>query len=382
MPEALIVDAIRTPIGRAKKGSLVDVRPDDLLALVLGKLLERQSGGFDPGRIEDVIVGCAFPEGEQGLNIGRMVEFLAHMPVEVAGATVNRWCGSSQTSCQMASHAIKCGDGDVYIGAGVESMTMIPMGGRDPKPNERLVKEFPDAYMPMTQTAENVAREFNISREEQDEFALRSHKLAAKGWDDGFYSDHVIEVPLPNGETYCMDEGIRRDSSMEKLASLKPVVDAENGTVTAGNSAPLNDAAAAVLITSDAAAEEMGLEPMARVVGTSVTGYRPDIMGVANVPAVNKLLERAGLTIDQIDVVEMNEAFSSQSIQSARELGIEMGRLNIYGGALALGHPLGMSGARLIGAVAHHLNKVGGRYGVATMCVGNGQGIATLMESV
>ncbi len=382
MSEAMIVDAIRTPIGRASKGSLVDVRPDDLLALVLKKLIERQPGGFDSTRIEDVIVGCAFPEGEQGLNIARMVEFLAQIPIDVAGATVNRWCGSSQTACQMAAHAIRCGDGDVFIGAGVESMSMIPMGGRDPKPNEKLIKEFPDAYMPMTQTAENVASEFGISRTEQDEFALRSHQLAAKAWDEGFYDDQVVDVPLPSGETFTNDECIRRDTSMEKLASLNPVVDAETGTVTAGNSASLNDAAAAVLLTSYKAAEEMGLEPMARVVEAAVTGYRPDIMGVANVPAVNKLLERAGLTIDQIDVVEMNEAFSSQSIQSAKELNIEMERLNPRGGAIALGHPLGMSGARLIGAVAHHLKNGEGRYGIATMCVGNGQGIATLLESV
>lgn len=381
MPEAMIVDAIRSPIGRASKGSLVDVRPDDLLALVIERLIERQPDKFNPARIEDLIVGCAFPEGVQGLNIARMVGFLAHLPIEVAGATVNRWCGSSQTSCQMAAHSIKSGDGDVFIGAGVESMSMIPMGGREPKPNEKLVKEFPESYMPMTETAENVASEFNISREEQDEFALRSHMLAAKAWDEGFYGDHVIKVQLPDGNEFTSDEGIRRDTSMEKLASLNPVVDPEKGTITAGNSSPLNDGAAAVLLAGDNAVEEMGLEPMARVVETAVTGYRPEIMGVANVPAVRKLLERAGLGIDQIDVVEMNEAFSSQSIQSARELGIDMDKLNTHGGAIALGHPLGMSGARIIGTAAHRLKREGGRYGIATMCIGNGQGIATLIEA-
>ncbi|GAC1502793.1 MAG: thiolase family protein [Ktedonobacteraceae bacterium] len=398
MAEAVIVSAVRTPIGRANKGVLKDVRADDLAALAVRAAVERVPN-LDRSLIEDIILGCAFPEGEQGMNLARLVGALAGLPETAGGVTVNRFCASSLQAVNMAAQNIMLGLGDVVIAGGIESMSRVPMGGFNPSFNPRLVKEDPDtkklayntsyppceleygysSYIPMGMTAENVARDYSITRADQDAFALRSHKRALAATDSGIFKREIVPVPLPDGRVMEVDEGPRRDTSLERLASLEPAF-IKGGTVTAGNSSPLNDGAAAVVLMSAERARDLNITPLARVHTMAVAGVRPDVMGIGPVPAVRKLLKRANLEINDIDIVELNEAFAAQSLAVVRTLGIDEERLNPHGGAIALGHPLGCSGARIIATLINDLQTLDKRLGIATLCVGGGQGLATLIE--
>src|SRR5215472_15779955 len=394
MPEAVIVSAVRTPIGRAGKGVLRSIRADDLAAVAIRGALARVSN-LDPNLIEDVILGCAFPEGEQGMNLARIVTGLAGLPVSAGGVTVNRFCASSLQAVNMAAQSILLGQGDVFVAGGVESMSRVPMGGFNPSFNPKLINnpdgipawgvpnlrrtEFTQAYIPMGITAENLAREYSISRQDQDAFALRSHQRAIAAIDGGIFAREIVPVPLPGGGQFTTDEGPRRDTSLEKLSLLEPAFIA-GGTVTAGNSSPLNDGAAGVVLMSADKAESMGIKGRARVISMAVAGVRPDIMGIGPVPAVHKALERAHLSLSDIDIIELNEAFAAQSLAVVRSLGIDQEKLNPHGGAIALGHPLGCSGARLIATLLNDLETEGGRLGLATLCVGGGQGLATIIK--
>ncbi|GAC1474766.1 MAG: thiolase family protein [Ktedonobacteraceae bacterium] len=398
MAEAVIVSAVRTPIGRANRGVLKDVRADDLAALAVRAAVERVPN-LDRSLIEDIILGCAFPEGEQGMNLARLVGALAGLPETAGGVTVNRFCASSLQAVNMAAQNVMLGLGDVVIAGGIESMSRVPMGGFNPSFNPRLVKEDPDtkklayntsyppceleygysSYIPMGMTAENVARDYSITRADQDAFALRSHKRALAATDSGIFKREIVPVPLPDGRVMEVDEGPRRDTSLERLASLEPAF-IKGGTVTAGNSSPLNDGAAAVVLMSAERARDLNITPLARVHTMAVAGVRPDVMGIGPVPAVRKLLKRANLEINDIDIVELNEAFAAQSLAVVRTLGIDEERLNPHGGAIALGHPLGCSGARIIATLINDLQTLDKRLGIATLCVGGGQGLATLIE--
>jgi acetyl-CoA acetyltransferase family protein len=395
MTEAVIVSAVRTPIGRASKGALKDVRADDLAAVAVRGALARVPQ-LDPSLIEDLILGCAFPEGEQGMNLARLVVALSGLPETVAGVTVNRFCASSLQTFNMAAQNLMLGLGDAYIAAGIESMSRVPMGGFNPSFNPRLVKpregdevaspaspavqEYGySSYIPMGMTAENVARKYGISREEQDAFALRSHQRAIAATDSGIFKREIVPVPLPDGRLMEVDEGPRRDTSMQKLASLEPAF-IKGGTVTAGNSSPLNDGAAAVVLMSADKAHELGIKPLAKVITMAVAGVRPDIMGIGPVPATKKALQRAGMQLSDIDIIELNEAFAVQNLAVVRELGIDQEKLNPHGGAIALGHPLGCSGARLIATLLNDLQTENKTMGLATLCVGGGQGVATIIE--
>ncbi len=394
MPEAVIVSAVRTPIGRANKGALKGVRADDLAAVAIRAAVERVPN-LDVTLIEDVILGCAFPEGEQGMNLARIVTGLAGLPVNAGGVTVNRFCASSLQAVNMAAQSIMLGQGDVLVAGGVESMSRVPMGGFNPSFNPKLINnpegvevcgvpghrntDFTQSYIPMGMTAENLAREYAISREDQDAFALRSHQRAIAAIEAGIMARETVAVPLPDGTLFTTDEGPRRDTSMEKLASLEPAFIA-GGTVTAGNSSPLNDGASGVVMMSAEKARELGIQPRARIVSMAVAGVRPDIMGIGPVDAVRKALARAHLQLSDIDVIELNEAFAAQSLAVVRTLGIDEEKLNPHGGAIALGHPLGCTGARLIATLLNGLETRGGRLGMATLCVGGGQGVATIVE--
>jgi len=398
MAEAVIVSAVRTPIGRANKGVLKDVRADDLAAIAVKAAVERVPQ-LDRSLIEDVILGCAFPEGEQGMNLARLVGALAGLPETAAGVTVNRFCASSLQAVNMAAQNLMLGLGDAYVAGGVENMSRVPMGGFNPSFNPRLVKPregedvgaslsptFPgvmeyaySSYIPMGITAENLAREYNISREAQDAFALRSHQRAIAATESGIFKREIVPVPLPNGSEMEIDEGPRRDTSLEKLASLEPAF-IKGGTVTAGNSSPLNDGAAAVVLMSAEKARELGITPLARVITMAVAGVRPDIMGIGPVPAMKKALQRAGLQLSDIDIIELNEAFAAQNLAVIKAMGIDEEKLNPHGGAIALGHPLGCSGARLIATLINDLQTADKRLGIATLCVGGGQGVATIIE--
>ncbi|MGB8344453.1 MAG: thiolase family protein [Ktedonobacteraceae bacterium] len=396
MTEAVIVSALRTPIGRANKGALKDVRGDDLAAIAVKAAVERVPQ-LDRSLIEDVIIGCAFPEGEQGMNLARIVTALAGLPETAGGVTVNRFCASSLQAVNMAAQNIMLNLGDAFVAGGVESMSRVPMGGFNPSFNPRLVgainrppqvkspyqpleMEYGYAsYIPMGMTAENLARQYGISRAEQDAFALRSHQKALAAIDSGIFQREIVPVPLPNGELMAIDEGPRRDTSLEKLASLEPAFIA-GGTVTAGNSSPLNDGASAVVLMSAEKARALGIKPLARVITMAVAGVRPDVMGIGPVPAVRKALQRAGMQLSDIDVIELNEAFAAQSLSVVKELGIDMDRLNPHGGAIALGHPLGCSGARLIATLINDLQTLDKTTGIATLCIGGGQGLATIIE--
>jgi 3-oxoadipyl-CoA thiolase len=397
MPEAYIVEALRTPMG-AYRGALSGVRPDDLAAHVIAAVVERS--GVDPERIVDVYFGAANQSGEDNRDVARMAALLAGLPQSVPGATVNRLCASGLEAVNSAARAIKAGDGDVYLAGGVESMSRAPWVVEKP---ERGLPRGPQTMHDTTlgwrminsrmaglgvstesmgETGENVAERFGVSREDQDAFALRSHQRAVAAAEK--LAEEIVPVRAPRGRetvTVAADEGPRADTSLEKLAKLRPAF-REGGTVTAGNASSLNDGAACLLLASEKAAEEIGAEPLARVVATGVAGVDPAIMGVGPVKAVPHALTNAGLTIDQIDLVELNEAFASQVLASARELGIDEERLNVNGGAIALGHPLGCSGARLSGTLVRELRRRGGKYGVATLCVGVGQGLATVFEAV
>ncbi len=378
MQDIVIAGYARSPFTPAARGALARVRPDDLAAQVIRGLIGRT--GVKPDDIEDIIMGCAFPEGEQGMNLGRIAGLLADLPISVAGMTVNRFCGSSMQSVHIAAGSIALGAGEVFVCAGVESMSRVPIGGYNPLFNPALHDKQPGAYMSMGETAENVAAQWQIGRAEQEEFALRSHQRAAAAQEAGHFTAEI--VPIHDGKAAVATDGcIRADSSAEALAALKPAFDAA-GSVTAGTSSPLTDGCAAVLVTTAAYAERHGLTPLARVRSTAVAGCGPAVMGIGPVAATNKALARAGIEIEAVDVVELNEAFSSQALASAREIGVRGETLNIDGGALALGHPLGATGARLVGKAASLLARTGGRYALATQCIGGGQGIATVLERV
>ena len=374
MQRSVIAGYVRSPFQPARRGSLARVRPDDLAAAVVAELVART--GVDPEALEDVILGCAFPEGEQGMNLGRIVGVLAGLPRSVGGSTINRFCGSSMQSVHTAAGAIAMGAGEAYVAAGVESMSRIPMGGFNPLYNPALVESYPAIYITMGETAENVAERFGVSREDQEGFALRSQAKAAAAAAAGRLSDELVAI----GEV-AADGCPRPDSTPEGLAALKPAF-AAAGTVTAGTSSPLTDGAAAVLVTSETYAHEHDLEPLAAVRSIAISGCDPAVMGIGPVASSRKALERAGITVADLDVVEINEAFASQALACLRELGIDEAKVNLDGGAIALGHPLGATGARITGKAAALLKREGGRYALATQCIGGGQGIATVLEAV
>jgi acetyl-CoA acyltransferase len=376
MKNVVIAGYSRSPFHFAKKGALARVRPDDLAAQVIAALVERSK--IDPKDIEDVIVGCAIPEGEQGLNIGRIVGFLAHLPLSVAGATVNRFCGSSMQAIHIAAGSIQLGAGEAFICAGVESMTRVPMTGFNPLLNPGLAKGYPEAYISMGQTAENVARKYQVTRTDQQELAVKSHKKAASAQAAGKFKDEIVPIKARDG-TVDQDGCIRSETTQEALSGLQPAFDAQ-GSVTAGTSSPLTDGAAAVLVATEEYAKRNNLPVLARLKSIAVAGCAPEIMGIGPVPAAQKALKRAGLAIKDIDIVEINEAFASQAIACMRELGIDEAKANLDGGAIALGHPLGATGARITGKAASLLAREGKRYALATQCIGGGQGIATILE--
>ena len=378
MRQAVIAGYKRSPFTLANKGALVRVRPDDLAARVIVALVEETK--LDPNDIEDLIMGCAFPEGEQGFNIGRLTGLLAKLPLSVAGVTVNRFCGSSMQAIHMAAGAIAMGAGEAFVCAGVESMTRVPMGGFNPMPNPKLMDPVIQAYISMGDTAENLAKTYDISRQAQEEFALASHRKAAGARAAGRFATEIVPIATPEGMV-DQDGCIRADTSLEKLAELKPAFQA-TGTVTAGTSSPLTDGASAVLVTSEEYARAHGMAIMARIKSIAVAGCAPDVMGIGPVPAARKALSRAGLTMADIDYVELNEAFAAQSMAVIRDLEIPPEKLNRDGGAIALGHPLGASGARVTGKAAAILKEDGKQFALATMCIGGGMGIATVLEAV
>jgi acetyl-CoA acyltransferase len=379
MKNVVIAGYARSPFTFAMKGEMSKVRPDDLAARVVKVLIERT--GVKPEEIEDLIVGCAFPEGEQGFNVGRIIGFLSEvLPISVAGVTVNRFCGSSMQSIHMAAGAIQMNAGDAFVCAGVESMSRVPMTGFNPMPNPALYASFPAAYMSMGETAENLAEKYQITREEQEAFSVISQRRAAAARSEGRLSDEIVPISH-EGVAVTEDGCIRPDTDEQGLAGLKPAFH-DDGSVTAGTSSPLTDGAAAVLVCSEAYAESNGLEPLARLRSIAVGGCAPEIMGIGPVGATRKALARAGVELGDVDVVELNEAFAVQAIACMRELGLDHDKVNIDGGAIALGHPLGATGARITGKAASVLKREGGRYALATQCIGGGQGIATLLEPV
>jgi acetyl-CoA acyltransferase len=374
MQDVVIAAYRRSPFTFARKGALARVRPDDLAASVVRALVAET--GIDPATVEDLIVGCAFPEGEQGFNVARLIGFIAGLPISVGGVTVNRFCGSSMQAVHQAAGAIAWGAGEAFICAGIESMSRVPLGGFNPMPNPALFASMPDAYISMGDTAENVAARYNISRAAQEEFATSSHRKAAAAQEAGKLAAEIVAI----GDV-TEDGCIRPETTVEALAGLKPAFRAD-GSVTAGTSSPLTDGAAAVLVCSGDYARRHGLKPLARVKSMAVCGCGPDVMGMGPVGSSQKALARAGITAAQLDVVEINEAFASQALASMRELGIDQAKANIDGGAIAIGHPLGATGARIIGKAAALLAREGGRYALATQCIGGGQGIATVLEAI
>lgn len=364
----------RSPMHFANKGDLAKVRPDDMAAEVVKALVSET--GVNADDIEDLLMGCAFPEAEQGFNIAKLVVQHAELPVSIAGATVNRFCGSSMTSIHIAVGAIQMGAGEAFICAGVESMSRIPMGGFNPMPNPALYEKYPQAYISMGETAENLAKQYKISREEQEEFAVSSHHKAAAAAEGGKFDDEI--VPIGDVKT---DGTIRPDSSTEKLATLKPAF-LEDGTVTAATSSPLTDGSAAVLVCSEEYADKHKLPKLARIKSVAVAGCKAEIMGIGPVPATQKALDRAGIKLDDIDIIELNEAFAAQGLSVLKELGADLSKVNLDGGAIALGHPLGTSGARITGKAASLLKREGAKYALATMCIGGGQGVATVLEAI
>jgi acetyl-CoA C-acetyltransferase len=379
--EAVIVAAGRSPIGRAGKGSLVDVRPDEMVGHVVRKVLEKVPA-VTPESIDDLICGCGYPTGEQGMNIGRMAVFLSGLPASVPGTTVNRFCASSLQAIRMAFHAIKVGEGDTYVCAGVESYSRVGRGGMtDEDRNPRLMGDDACAqgYIQMGVTAENVAERFGVSREDMDVYALGSQQKAARARDSGIFGREIIAVETPAGVEVHSDDGIRADTTLEKLAALEPVF-REGGRVTAGNACPLNDGAAAVVVMAEEKAHALGLTPLARIAASSVSGVDPTIMGVGPIEAVRKVLKATGMTVGDIDVFELNEAFASQVLAVSRDLAWDMDRLNPHGGAIALGHPFGMTGARIMTTLLNDLATLDKTIGLETMCVGGGQGMAMIVE--
>ena len=384
MPEAVIVDSIRTPIGRAFKGSLKDLRPDDTAAFILDALLERNEG-VDPALVEDVYMGCGAPQGLQANNIARIAVLLSKkLPLTTNGVTISRYCASSLESIRLAANNIVAGQGDVYIAGGVEFVSSYNAQSEAAHPEDQNgalkgVDGAPDAYIAMGQTAENVAEKYGVTREAQDAYAKRSQDLAVEARDNGFFDREIAPVTLPDGTVVAKDDGPRPGTTLDKLAALKPAF-RENGTVTAGNACPLNDGAAATLLMSDTKAAELGLEPRARIITAATAGNEPELMGVAPIWAVRKVLDRAGMTIGDVDVYELNEAFAAQVLPIADELGFDMDRLNPHGGAIALGHPFGMTGSRIMTTLLNDLETMDASIGLETMCVAQGQGEAMLVE--
>jgi len=374
----VIAGYARSPFHFAGKGDLASIRPDDLAATVVTELLKRT--GVDANDIEDLILGCAFPEGEQGFNLARLVVNIAGLPLSVGGVTVNRFCGSSMQSIHQAAGAIQMNAGHAFICAGVESMSRIPMGGFNPLPNPVLAKNYPQAYISMGETAENLSKKYQVSRERQEKFALSSQQKASAARAGGKLKEEIVPVTNAEGNLVSEDGCIRPETTAEALAGLKPAFD-QFGTVTAGTSSPLTDGASATLVTSEEYAKAHGLKILARIRSIAVTGCAPEIMGIGPVEATRKALERAKLTIKDIDIAELNEAFAVQVLSVLQELGLDEAKINLDGGAIALGHPLGASGARIAGKAANLLKREGKQFALATMCIGGGQGIATVLEA-
>lgn len=391
MPEAVIVSGARTAVGKATKGSLRTVRPDDMAAAAIRAAVER-APGLDPNEIDDVIIGCAMPEAEQGLNVARLAAIRANLPDSVAAQTVNRFCSSGLQTIALAANQIMAGQGEVIVAGGTESMSMVSMSGNFFSPNPDLVDMNPEVYMPMGLTAEEVAQRFNVSRQDQDEFALRSHHNAATAIDAGKFNEEItpLEVSVTQFDgvravtrsyTFQADEGVRRDTSLEALAKLKPVFHA-HGTITAGNASQTSDGAAAVVVMSADKAKALGLKPLARFVSFAVGGVPPEVMGIGPTVAVPKALKLAGLTLDQIDLIELNEAFAAQALAVIRALKMDLEKVNVNGGAIALGHPLGCTGAKLTVTLLHEMRRRNVRYGMVTMCIGGGMGAAGIFENL
>ena len=391
MTEAVIVSAVRTAVGKAPNGTLRGTRPDDLGAVAIREALKR-APGIPAADVDDVILGCAMPEGEQGLNVARIASLRAGVPVTASAVTVNRFCSSGLQAIAYAAERVMCGSASVVVAGGTESMSLVPMGGNKLSPNPSLVDSYPDVYLSTGLVAENHARESGISREEQDAFALRSHQRAIAAIDAGRFAEETVAVsaqlidssngrPHASSVPFTVDEGPRRDTTLEALAKLRPAFHAR-GTVTAGNSSQTSDGAAATIVTSAEYAREHGLQPMARFVTFATAGVEPERFGIGPVPAIRKALKQAGLTLDQIDLIELNEAFASQVLACLKELPIDPERLNVNGGAIALGHPLGCTGAKLTTTILHEMRRRNARYGLVSMCVGGGMGAAGIFERI
>ena len=390
MQDAVIVSAVRTPVGKAPNGAFRGTRPDELAAVAIGEAL-RRAPGLEASEIDDVILGCAMPEAEQGLNVARIASLRAGVPVTASAVTINRFCSSGLQAIAFAAERIMAGAADVVIAGGTESMSLVPMGGHKVAPNPALVEAYPDVYLSTGLVAENHARESRISREEQDAFAFRSHQRALAAIESGRFAEEIVAVttrridaanggrPATREVPVSVDEGPRRDTSMDALAKLRPAFHAR-GTVTAGNSSQTSDGASAVIVTSAARARERGLAPLGRFVAFATAGVEPERFGIGPVPAIRKALKRAGLSLDDIDLVELNEAFASQVLACLKELPIDPERLNVNGGAIALGHPLGCTGAKLTTTILHEMKRRSARYGLVTMCVGGGMGAAGIFE--
>lgn len=391
MKDVYIVSSVRTAVGKAPRGTLRNTRPDDLGATALKGAIARVDG-LVSNQIDDVIMGCAMPEAEQGFNIGRMAALRAGFPDSVAGCTVNRLCASGLQTIAMATQAIATGQADVMVAGGVESMSLIPMGGHQFLPNADLLAEIPGSYITMGLTAENVVRHYHISREDQDAFALRSHQRAIAAIKAGHFKNEIIPITVRETHyidgktetvelTFDTDEGPRSDTSLEALAQLKPVF-RDKGTVTAGNSSQMSDGSAATVVMSDRLVTELGIQPMARLVGYAVAGVSPEMMGIGPVVAIPKVLKQVGLTLNDIGLIELNEAFAAQSLAVMRELNLNPEIVNVNGGAIALGHPLGCTGAKLTATLLHELQRRGDRYGIVSMCIGGGMGAAAVFENL
>ena len=390
MKEAVIVSAVRTAVGRAPRGSLRNTRPDDLAGWVVKEALNR-APGVKPEEIDDVVIGCSFPEAEQGLNVARLIAYIAGLPYQVPGQTVNRFCSSGLQAIAIGAEHIMCGFADVIVAGGVESMSMVPMGGNKTVPNLKLIEKYPEGYTAMGVTAENVARKYGISREDQDAFALKSHQKAAAAIKAGRFKDEILPIQTKTQEiaedgtakfreiVFDTDEGVRADTTLEALGKLRPAFSV-TGSVTPGNSSPLNDGASAVVLMSKEKAKALGLAPMATFRSFAVAGVPPELMGIGPVEAIPKALKFAGLNLGQIDLFELNEAFASQALYICRTLGLDMDKVNVNGGAIALGHALGNSGARLTTTLMHEMKKRNARYGIVSMCIGFGMGAAGVFE--